>query len=357
MGSFTCRLEYATVPRAVANFIGLATGQRPWLDLTTGGVRTNAFYDGLTFHRVMPAFMIQTGSPNGQGTDGPGYAFPDEISPALQFNSPGMLAMANSGTNSNGSQFFITATNTAWLNNGYTIFGTCVGGSNVVNAIDQVATDANNKPLNDVVIQHIGIRRLGAAAQAFDINAPSLPVVTNGRLQIAPGNGQVTLAFSNRLYAANTIFSSTNLTTWNGIDLGIEVAPPTSNSATQAATLPREFFRFAQVLYPASTFAPRSLQGRTLTLNFSMGIVITIVFDSTGGGTYTYSAGAPGTLTRYTWSQDPYRGFLWPVYFSGLVTMTLRLDFGSATAGSFTGTAYTSPSNSSVSGTFTLSAP
>src|SRR6266481_2576773 len=79
MGSFTCRLEYAIAPKAVSSFIGLATGQRPWLDLPSGPARTNTFYNGLLFHRVVAGFVIQAGSPNGLGTDGPGYVFPDEI--------------------------------------------------------------------------------------------------------------------------------------------------------------------------------------------------------------------------------------------------------------------------------------
>src|SRR5438309_5209300 len=128
MGSFTCRLEYTIAPKAVANFIGLATGQRPWLDLPRGAARTNAFYNGLLFHRVVVGFVIQAGSPNGQGTAGPGYVFPDEISPSLRFTNTGILAMANTGTNSNGSQFFITVTNTPFLNDGYTIFGELAGG-------------------------------------------------------------------------------------------------------------------------------------------------------------------------------------------------------------------------------------
>src|SRR5882724_5357209 len=91
MGSFTCRLEYAVAPKAVANFIGLATGQRPWLDLPSGTARTNTFYNGLLFHRVVAGFVIQAGSPNGLGTDGPGYVFPDEISPSLRFTNTGIL--------------------------------------------------------------------------------------------------------------------------------------------------------------------------------------------------------------------------------------------------------------------------
>src|SRR5436305_11321320 len=108
LGTFTCQLSYSNAPKAVANFIGLATGQRPWLDTATGEVRTNAFYDGLTFHRVISNFVIQAGSPNGLGTDGPGYAVVDEFNSLLNFNAPWILAMANSGPNSNGSQFFVT---------------------------------------------------------------------------------------------------------------------------------------------------------------------------------------------------------------------------------------------------------
>src|SRR6267154_541941 len=123
MGSFTCRLEYTNAPKAVANFIGLATGQRPWLDQNTGAVRNEPFYDGLIFHRVIKGFVIQSGSRNGFGTDGPGYAFLDEFVPSLRYGSAGVLAMANSGTNSNGAQFFITAGPQASLNDHYTIFG------------------------------------------------------------------------------------------------------------------------------------------------------------------------------------------------------------------------------------------
>ena len=108
LGGFTCRLEYAVAPKAVANFIGLATGQRAWLELPTGRVRTDAFYNGLTFHRVIAGFMSQGGSPNGQGTDGPGYSFVDEFNSGLRHDGFGVLSMANSGPDSNGSQFFIT---------------------------------------------------------------------------------------------------------------------------------------------------------------------------------------------------------------------------------------------------------
>ena len=96
MGSYTCRLEYAFAPKAVANFIGLANGQRAWLDLTNGLARTRPFYDGTTFHRVIAGFVIQGGSPNGFGTDGPGYQFTDEFTNSLRHDGFGVLSMANS---------------------------------------------------------------------------------------------------------------------------------------------------------------------------------------------------------------------------------------------------------------------
>jgi cyclophilin family peptidyl-prolyl cis-trans isomerase len=338
MGSFTCRLEYAKSPKATANFISLATGARAWLDVPTGRVRTNAFYNGLTFHRVIQGFMIQGGSPNGLGTDGPGYVLTDELDPSLQFSGPGVLAMANSGPNSSGSQFFLTVTNTPWLNGSYTIFGEVVGGQGVVTAINQVATDANNKPLTNVVIQSIRIRRVGTNAQAFDINQQNLPLVAAVPLGIRGGSGQITLLFTNNLYADNRLSMSTNLVSWSSTLLGVDITPPPTNSVPRPTDAPSQFFTLAQVQYPSSTFAPRTLSSRNLTLLFNGGLgTIAIGFDTVGGGTYTYSGGSPGTVTGYSWTQDIYRGNLWPIYFSGLVPMTLQLNFTNNTAGAFSG--------------------
>lgn len=355
MGNFTCQLDYTNAPKAVANFIGLAAGQRSWLDLPSGRARTNAFYDGLTFHRVVAGFIIQTGSPNGQGTDGPGYAFPDEFSPALRFSAIGALAMANSGTNSNGSQIFITVAPTPWLNNVHTLFGWLVSGTNVVVAISQVATNANSQPLTNVILQHVAIRRVGAAAQAFAIAAQALPVVANVGLRASAIPGELALNFTNHQFADNRLYSSTNLSDWSPELLGIEISSSGTNRLYRAEQGAESFYRLAQIQYASSTFAPKSLASRSLALTFSGGSgVISISFDAVGGGSYTYSAGSPGTVQSYAWSQEPYRGFLWPIYFSGLFPMTLRLDFDRSAGGSFTGTVYTSPT-STVSGTFTLS--
>src|SRR5450432_3182520 len=130
LGSYTCVLFYAQSPKAVANFIGLATGQRAWLDLPSGVAKTNPFYSGIIHHRVISNFVIQAGSPNGIGTDGPGYTFVDEITNTLRFDSFGVVAMANNSPDSNGSQYFVTVAPRPDLNDRYTIFGRLFGGSN-----------------------------------------------------------------------------------------------------------------------------------------------------------------------------------------------------------------------------------
>lgn len=357
MGSYTCRLEYAIAPKAVANFIGLATGQRSWLDLPSGAVKTNPFYNGTTFHRVIAGFMNQGGSPNGQGTDGSGYSFVDEFNPGLRHDAFGVLSLANSGPDSNDSQYFITVEPTPWLNDVHTILGRLYGGSNVVYAINHIATDANDKPLTNVVINRINIRRIGTAANAFDINTNGLPVVTNLNLKIAKLGTNVSFTFSNRLYADNRLYSSSNLTSWTGTQLGIETAAPVTNSITQSGSAPRQFFHGAQIQYPSSLFVPPNVLGRAVTLNFTGGNgTVVVSFDNAGGGSYTWTLGSPGVVQSYNWIQDPYRGRLWPIYFSGIIPMVLHLDYDSPTAGNFKGTAYPSVGNPfAVSGTFTSS--
>ncbi|MGE0546864.1 MAG: peptidylprolyl isomerase [Kofleriaceae bacterium] len=125
MGAFNCELYGDKAPMTVANFVGLATGKKPWLNPNGGKVETGKpFYEGLTFHRVIPQFMVQGGDPLGVGRGGPGYVFGDETSNGLTMK-PGVLAMANGGPGTNGSQFFITETSPDWLNGKHTIFGQC----------------------------------------------------------------------------------------------------------------------------------------------------------------------------------------------------------------------------------------
>ena len=158
-GTIVVRLFPDKAPETVANFVGLAEGTKQWVDPRTGRPTTSKLYDGTVFHRVIKDFMIQGGDPLGNGRGGPVYKFNDEIHPSLKFDRPYLLAMANAGPNSNGSQFFITVTPTDWLNGRHTIFGEVVEGSEVAVAISEVATDQMDKPLEPVVLESVTIER------------------------------------------------------------------------------------------------------------------------------------------------------------------------------------------------------
>jgi peptidyl-prolyl cis-trans isomerase A (cyclophilin A) len=148
-------------PKTVANFVGLAEGTKDYSDPNAKGGSSGPFYDGSIFHRVIAGFMLQGGDPTGTGRGGPGYKFADEFHPELQFNKPYLLAMANAGPNSNGSQFFVTVAPTTWLNFKHTIFGEVADqdSRNVVDAIGATPTGAGDRPVTDVVIQKVSVER------------------------------------------------------------------------------------------------------------------------------------------------------------------------------------------------------
>jgi peptidyl-prolyl cis-trans isomerase A (cyclophilin A) len=148
-------------PKTVANFVGLAEGTKNYTEANAGGTNSGPFYDGTLFHRVIAGFMLQTGDPTGTGRGGPGYRFADEFHPELQFNRPYLLAMANAGPNTNGSQFFVTVAPTTWLNFKHTIFGEVADqeSRDVVDAIGNTTTGAGDRPVNDIKIERITIER------------------------------------------------------------------------------------------------------------------------------------------------------------------------------------------------------
>jgi len=154
-GQILCMLEFEKTPLTVANFVGLAEGK---LKVDTFNF-TTPYYSGLKFHRVIKDFMIQGGDPQGNGSGGPGYKFQDEIHPDLKHSGPGILSMANSGVNTNGSQFFITHKETPWLDGKHTVFGHVISGQDIVNAIEQ----------NDEMTE-VKIIRVGKAAKKFNAN-------------------------------------------------------------------------------------------------------------------------------------------------------------------------------------------
>ena len=165
MGRITCQFFQKEAPKAVANFIELAEGKKDWTDpKTQQKMHNKPLYDGTIFHRVIPDFMIQGGDPTGTGMGDPGFTFEDEFNPDLNFDVPGRLAMANSGPNTNGSQFFITEVPTEHLNQHHTIFGQCDDPSiGVVKAIARVERDPNDKPVTPVVLQKVTIVPEGQA--------------------------------------------------------------------------------------------------------------------------------------------------------------------------------------------------
>jgi peptidyl-prolyl cis-trans isomerase A (cyclophilin A) len=156
-GSIRVRLLPDHAPKTVANFVELATGKRSWRDPRDGKERNEPLYDGTVFHRVIPGFMVQGGDPAGTGTGGPGYNFEDEVKGGPSFTKPGYLAMANSGPNTNGSQFFITEAPTEWLTGKHTIFGEVIEGMDVVNEIARVPRDGRDKPKETVVLERVEI--------------------------------------------------------------------------------------------------------------------------------------------------------------------------------------------------------
>ena len=158
-GDITLNLFPDHAPKTVANFVGLASGTKEYADPQTGAATTGNFYDGLTFHRVIDGFMIQGGCPLGTGTGGPGYSFADEFHPELVFSKPYLLAMANAGPGTNGSQFFITVGPTPHLNRRHTIFGEVAdqASRDVVDKIASVRTGRMDRPVEPVVIETVEI--------------------------------------------------------------------------------------------------------------------------------------------------------------------------------------------------------
>ena len=158
-GTFKVKLFADKAPKTVENFVSLAEGTKEWTDTKTGKPTKTPLYNGTKFHRVIPNFMIQGGDPLGNGTGGPGYKFADEFDASLHHDKPGILSMANSGPNSNGSQFFVTVAATPWLDGKHAIFGEVIEGMDVVNAISKAKTSPGDRPVEDIVIKSLKIER------------------------------------------------------------------------------------------------------------------------------------------------------------------------------------------------------
>ncbi len=308
MGSFTCRLDYAEAPLTCANFVGLAEGSQHWIDPVSGNIQNKPLYNELLFHRVIDGFMIQGGDPLGNGTGGPGYAFPDEFSAILTHSGPGILSMANSGPNSNGSQFFITLGNTSWLDNIHSVFGEVMDGMNVVSNIGMVAT-ANDRPVVDVVMNQIQILRVGTDAQNFDSLAQPLPEVSPFPIGINRTTGLEisAIGITNQCYVH--FFKSSNLSTWSTLNRPYFPTETDRWEEPISTNLPSEFFKATQVYHPQAVTAFSDILG--LTLTFVQG-TNTILFVPTGEDVGTCTVGGTSYPVSYwaDWTSEPYVGTL-----------------------------------------------
>ena len=364
-GSFTCQLHYDKAPLAVANFITLVEGTRGWIDASRGWVSNAPLYNGLKFHRVMSNFMIQGGDPNGDGTGGPGYRFIDEFSPDLRHDHPGVLSMANSGVNTNGSQFFVTVKETAWLDDVHTIFGEVVEGyESVVLPLSNVPVNGTT-PVQDVVITSVTIQRLGAAALAFSPLNPALglPACSMHQTRLErSASGALTLRWTEPAHCTYALADSPDLANWSGQVLGYP-APyysgynPVPNQSRNVTNVPapgelRHFFHLAKVVYtPLPTQTP---QGRKFVLNGKInGIVITITVTSATDGSHLIQQPSSGfvlssTLSNVVWNAPQFdlaniTSDINPplILGSSLTHSDWNFTYRTATSGTFTGGFYT----------------
>jgi len=327
LGNFTCELHAKAVPMTVANFVTLAEGTRPWLDERTGLVSGTSpaqpFYDGTTFHRVVDQGnfrVIQAGSRKGDGSDGPGYTFPDEfdetIPESYNHDQPYLLSMANTGVNSNGSQFFITGTADPSFDGKNTVFGRVVSGQTVVEAILGVATDPNEKPLDPVVIRHVSIRRVGTEAKGFTGQQAGLPVVSAPEFTstIKGGADSATLSFIQPPGSLLRVWTSQNDgATWEdsghrfiGSDESSLPSVDLDLDRTDASQDVR--FRIEVTTYPA-TYIPGNLANTQLYLENESGEYL---FRFNGAGDSTYMIVLPsgdtkvGTIKQLSYQPDGY---------------------------------------------------
>ncbi len=245
-GTFVCRLHFERTPRTVANFVSLAEGTRPWVNFQQPGISRARYYDGITFHRVVSGFVIQAGSPNGMGNDGPGYTIQDEFHPDLRHDKAGILSMAKtSAPDSGGSQFFVTLAETPWLDNVHSVFGEVVQGLDTVNTIGTTATDDGSRPLEPQVILSITILRIGAEAEAFNPNALEhpLPNVAFAPAQIERTPEGLDITWPMKENHAYHAFFSSNLTDWSAQTLNAEGRASLANFI---ATFNEHFFFFIE---------------------------------------------------------------------------------------------------------------
>lgn len=341
LGEFTCSLNYQLAPRTVANFVGLATGSRGWMDFKKGGVSHKPFYDGITFHRVVAGFVIQAGSPNGLGTDGPGYTFRDEFHASLRHYKAGILSMANSGLNSNGSQFFITLAATSHLDDVHSVFGEVVENLAIMQSVQQ-----------GDVIDHVTVTRVGAAAQAFDVDAHTLPAVQDALPSLVKNGSSFALNYTQADHAEYFVYHSPSLANFlriSGQEFYTSQPSQTPRDVTSYASgQSQHFFTVTKAQYSVAP-APESMTAKRITMTDRNWSALEWNLTGSSSGNFTLNQYTGRPVTSYTWTvatyPDVYRGHLIAdISNSGLsyngypfVQADIELNFDTSTGGFYKG--------------------
>ena len=353
-GTFTITLEHQKAPGAVANFIGLATGEHGWLDLTTGAIRYTPFYNGIIFHRVIPGFMNQTGSKAGDGSDGPGYTFRDEFDATLRHDAAYTVSMANSGKQTNGSQFFITVAATPWLNDLHTVFGRVTAGTAIIDQINATPTTGSNgtppdRPLTPISVQSVSI--YGPSLATFNLDPAWLPKLQHAKPVLMKSGATFTLGHERLPFSDYRGYHSASLSTWAAFfgTYFADTAPTADINVTSTAIGDAHFYRLARVDY--STCAFPDIVGNTYQFSNPLGGTAALNATKTGG-TWTFNGGSPSPLTTASYTPKPYAPQLYLQLSNGFIFL-LNLHRTSATAGTYVGQTNVS-GFSNVSGTYTV---
>jgi peptidyl-prolyl cis-trans isomerase A (cyclophilin A) len=324
LGTFRILLYHEQAPRPVANFIGLATGERNWISPQTGAVQQGVpYYDGLIFHRLIHYFMIQGGDPLGTGTGGPGYIFQDQYDSALRHAEPYVVSMANSGVNSNGSQFFITLAAATQLDDLHSVFGTVIDDASYPNSralldsfrsSENFLTGANDRPLTPITMDSVVIS--GPDLAAFDLHHPALGLPTVDGLSIQLRHDAATDAFFLQWLRQRKwdypVYYSSDLGSWarSGNYLNMDAA---TNAEVEVNRLfpvnDRGFITMAAVDYSRTPDLPTNIfgAGDALVLEIDGG-TLTVEFDDARAGNWTFEdnddAVTSGLIDQYGFHQD-----------------------------------------------------
>lgn len=328
-GTFTAKLFYDKAPLTVGNFVNLAEGRQTFVDEKNGTVVTRPYYNGLKCHRIIAGFMIQGGCPRGNGTSGPGYKFPDEFDSTLRHTVAGMLSMANSGVDTNGSQFFVTVAPTTHLDDKHSVFGQVVDGYNtVVQPLSTVPTvnpaAQDDRPVQDVIIEEVKIHRAGTAARTLNPPLPTLELVPL-TASLGAGNS-CQLDFPRAPFAGFDLLNTGDLAVWELDELGSFGETPDTSLLNGTSFAPvgaaKRFFRMARVNYASP--GPASLVGKKVVVESSS---LRMTYNLTSATTATYnlfqSSGTNinGTITNWTWERNAWGGELSATIPAGEVTI------------------------------------